>query len=93
MEDKNLNPQIQKLLQEYKAYAQEQGFQVNPNEQIAEGVARAILMREQAFGEKYCPCRKVTNDKKADKKIICPCDYHQDEIKKDGHCYCNLFVK
>jgi len=91
--EKELSLKVKKLLKECEDYAKSQGFRVNPNPQIAEGVARAILLREQAYGERYCPCRKLTNDKKADKKIICPCSYHKKEIANDGHCYCNLFVK
>ena len=44
-------------------------------------------------GEVYCPCRVVTGDKEKDDEIICPCIFHRQEISKDGHCKCNLFVK
>jgi ferredoxin-thioredoxin reductase catalytic subunit len=93
MAEKDLEQIIKKLLKDFDEYAKKNGFRLNPNEKIAEGVIRALLIREKSFGKKYCPCRKLSNDKKADKKIICPCDYHLEEIKKDGHCYCNLFVK
>ncbi len=26
-------------------------------------------------------------------KIICPCQSSREEIAKDGHCFCGLFVK
>lgn len=89
----NIEQKIEELIAQYEEYAKEKGFKLNPNKKIVEGVARALLMREESFGEKYCPCRKTTGDKDADKKIICPCAYHLEEIEKDGHCYCNLFVK
>ena len=89
----NIDEKIKNLLAEYEDYAKENGFRVNPNSQIAEGIVRALLMKEESFGERYCPCRKMTGELEEDKKIICPCIYHKEEIEKDGHCHCNLFVK
>ena len=79
--------------EEYKKYAEDNGFKLNPNEQIVDVVLAGLKRNEEKHGERYCPCRRVTGDREADKKIICPCIYHKDEIEKDGHCHCNLFVK
>ena len=84
---------IENLIEEYKKYAQENGLKLNSNSKIVEGILRGLLAREEKFGARYCPCRRVTGDKEEDKKIICPCIYHKEEIKKDGRCHCNLFVK
>lgn len=84
---------MEELIKQYKEYAEKNGFQLNPNEKIVEGVVRGLLAREEKFGQKYCPCRRVTGNAEEDKKIICPCIYHKDEIQKDGHCHCNLYVK
>jgi ferredoxin-thioredoxin reductase catalytic subunit len=89
MEEKD----IQDLIKKNKEYAESKGFKLNPNETVVLGVTKGLLIRKENFGELYCPCRKMTNDKKADKRIICPCVYHEEEINKDGHCFCNLFVK
>lgn len=93
MEQEELEQQVQKLKKEYEDYAKENGFKVNPNIQISEGIVRALLMKEESFGARYCPCRKMTGELEEDKKIICPCIYHKEEIEKDGHCHCNLFTK
>lgn len=85
--------EIEKLIKKYEKYAKENGFKLNPNKKIVENIVKSLLLREEKFGQKYCPCRRVTNNKEEDKKIICPCIYHKEEIKKDEHCYCNLFVK
>jgi ferredoxin-thioredoxin reductase catalytic subunit len=84
---------MEELIKKYEQYAKDNGFKLNPNEKITEGIIKGLLMRQEKFGEKYCPCRRVTEDKEEDKKIICPCVYHKEEIEKDGHCLCNLFVK
>lgn len=31
-----------------------------------------------------CPCRMIPT--------LCPCEYHEEEIKENGRCYCGLFV-
>lgn len=84
---------MEELIKQYKEYAEKNGFQLNPNEKIVEAVVKGLLSREEKFGQKYCPCRRVTGNIEEDKKIICPCVYHKDEIQKDGHCHCNLYVK
>jgi ferredoxin-thioredoxin reductase catalytic subunit len=84
---------IENLIKKNEEYARSKGFKLNPNETIVSGVTNGLLARKENFGELYCPCRKITGDKKADKRIICPCVYHESEIENDGHCFCNLFVK
>lgn len=83
---------IEELIQEYEKYAKENGFRLNPDENITKNLIKGLLEREKEFGEKYCPCRRITGDKKEDKKIICPCVYHKEEIVRDGRCLCRLFV-
>jgi len=79
--------------EEYKKYAKKNGIKLNPNEKIVDGIIAGLKRNEEKYGERYCPCRRVTGDKEIDKKIICPCVYHKEEIEKDGYCYCKLFVK
>lgn len=81
------------LIQEYRAYAESQGFSLNPNQEIVEGLVRSLLEKERKLGKRFCPCRQLTLDQKEDQKIICPCFYHSQEIKEQGHCLCGLFVK
>ena len=89
----NIEQEVKNLISEYEEYAQANGFQLNPNLQIVQGVVKGLLQRKETSGERYCPCRKMTNNKEEDQKIICPCVYHKDEISNDGHCHCNLFVR
>lgn len=84
---------IEEIIQEYEKYAKENGFELNPDRKIVENIVKALIEREKKFGKRYCPCRRITGNKEEDKKIICPCIYHKEEIEKEGHCHCNLFVK
>jgi len=83
----------EELIKQYENYAQANGLKLNPDIKIVEAIVKGLLMKEEKFGARYCPCRRVTGDKEEDKKIICPCIYHKEEIKKEGHCLCNLFVR
>ncbi|MFA5169702.1 MAG: ferredoxin-thioredoxin reductase catalytic domain-containing protein [Candidatus Paceibacterota bacterium] len=88
-----MDEEMEKLIKISEDYARSKGFKLNPNRAVVEGIVKGLLAHKENFGEIYCPCRKVTGNKDEDKKIICPCIYHLDEITKDGHCFCNLFVK
>lgn len=83
---------VEELIKEYEAYAVENGFKLNPDKKVVEGIVKVLLEREKKFGARYCPCRRITGNKEEDKKIICPCVYHKEEVEKDGYCLCRLFV-
>ena len=82
-----------KFIEEYREYAEKQGISLNSNEKMVEAIVGGLLNREEKFGQKYCPCRKITGNREEDKKIICPCVYRHQEIKEQGRCLCGLFVK
>ncbi|OOP54865.1 MAG: ferredoxin:thioredoxin reductase [Candidatus Brocadia carolinensis] len=80
---------IRTLLNEYTVRSH---YKLNPDDKIVDRVVKGLAMRTIKFGYAYCPCRLVTGDKDRDRKIICPCVYHEEEIERDGECHCNLFV-
>jgi len=66
---------------------------LNPDKKVVEEIMRGLLMNEKKYGKRYCPCRRVTGDAKEDAKKICPCFWHEEEIARDGKCFCGLYVK
>ena len=74
-------------------YAEKAGYDLNPDEGMLDLVLEGMARNHLKYGKKYCPCRIVTGDEKEDKKIICPCVYHKDEIDTNGSCHCELFFK
>jgi len=83
----------EKLIKEYQEYAERNNFQLNPDRRVMERIVRGLLEREKKYKARYCPCRRITFNLEEDKKIICPCQFMRNEIEKQGHCLCGLFVK
>lgn len=83
----------EKLKKETEEYAKKVGIKLNPDEKAVDVVINGLLKNKTEKGENYCPCRIVTGDKKKNKEIICPCVFHMNEIKQQGHCKCFLFVR
>jgi ferredoxin-thioredoxin reductase catalytic subunit len=88
-----LDKEGQLLLKKLKTYADSEGFILNENEKALEGIIQGLLRNKKFKGDIYCPCRLVTGDKEKDKRIACPCIFHQGEIELQGHCKCTLFWK
>ena len=84
---------IKKIIEDYEKYAKKAGFRLNPEREALETLVRGLLLNEKRYGERYCPCRRVVGDREEDKKKICPCVWHREEIREMGHCHCRLFVK
>jgi thioredoxin len=84
---------IEEIIKIYQAYAEENGFRLNPDRETVEILVKGILENEKRYGARYCPCRRVTGNPEQDKPKICPCQWHKEEIEKDGHCFCGLFHK
>ena len=74
-------------------YARKMGFKLNSDREALDYVLGGLAARKEKFGRRYCPCRIVTGDAEEDRKIICPCIYHKEEIKQDGKCHCELFFR
>jgi len=81
------------LLELSEKHAKKNKFKLNPDKSHLNLILNGLLENEKKYGEVYCPCRVVTGNKAEDKKKICPCFWHKQEIKKFGHCLCRLFTK
>jgi ferredoxin-thioredoxin reductase catalytic subunit len=79
------------LLEWATEYARSRGYVLNPEEKRLKTVIKGLVRNKQRFGARYCPCRIRSGDIEKDKAIVCPCIYHEKEIKEQGSCHCNLF--
>ncbi|MFH0802958.1 MAG: ferredoxin-thioredoxin reductase catalytic domain-containing protein [bacterium] len=73
-------------------YSQKSGYPLDPDQETVSMIIEGLAKNKERYGYAYCPCRVVTGDPAEDRKIICPCIYHRDEIAKDGHCHCHLYT-
>jgi ferredoxin-thioredoxin reductase catalytic subunit len=78
------------LRERIRRYAESHGFILNPKAERLDLVIKGLHTNTVKHGAEYCPCRIRTGDVEEDKKIICPCIYHKDEIEKEGSCHCKL---
>ena len=90
MELEEIKKEIKRRLEKY---VKESLYRFNPDKEKVELILSGLTKRKEKSGFAYCPCRVPSGDKKEDKKIICPCAYHKEEIAKDGICLCGLFVR
>ena len=91
MDDKlgELEADARKLVEGYVAASP---YELNPNSKHVDKIIKSLAKKKLKKGFFYCPCRMLSDDKETDAKIICPCEYHKEEIEKDGICSCDLFV-
>lgn len=79
---------VEKQVEEYRKHAEEAGYTLN--EKTAPHIAKALERCDN-----YCPCKgaRLTGDKEKDAFLLCPCTEHHQEIKDNGKCCCNLYLK
>lgn len=68
----------------------------NPEREINENIAIGLTRQKLTYGKRYCPCFAVSGDTKEEQKRannrVCPCKPAiEDEIPKDGKCFCGIF--
>ncbi|MFC1598894.1 ferredoxin-thioredoxin reductase catalytic domain-containing protein [Patescibacteria group bacterium] len=68
-------------------------IQLNPDESVLKDLAQAMGNFLKDGKQAYCPCRVLTGNELADKKIICPCYFYMGEIELEGKCHCSLYIK
>ena len=77
---------------EILAVAKADGYTLNPDREITEGIIGGIAANEEQLGYWRCPCRMSNGDRAQDEDIICPCAYRDADLEQYGRCYCALYV-
>lgn len=68
------------------------GFSFNRDETLVMDLLESLLKNKERYGYMSCPCRLAAGDREADRDIICPCIYREDDVREYGSCYCGLYV-
>jgi ferredoxin-thioredoxin reductase catalytic chain len=72
--------------------AEASGYHLNPDQEFTQSLVEGLLVNEERYGYRACPCRLATGEKQKDLDIICPCDYRDPDLSDWGSCYCALYV-
>ncbi|MBE0432609.1 ferredoxin:thioredoxin reductase [candidate division WOR-3 bacterium] len=85
-------PEYNENLARIRKIAGQQGHLLNPDEERIRKVVGLMTMNNNEFGKYYCPC-KQNHPLDPAKDVLCPCPGMEEEIAKDGHCFCKLFYQ
>jgi len=86
-----MNKEERQITESSKAYAEAKGLELNRDKKVLGLVVSALAKNLREKGKPYCPCRPLEGNEEEDNKKVCPCYWHLEEVKKDGHCKCRLF--
>lgn len=88
-----MEEKIEEIIKESEEYVKKNGWRLNPDQKVVERLVRGMLENEKKYGARYCPCRRIMGNPEKDRPKICPCVWHREEIEREGHCLCGLFVR
>lgn len=83
--------QVKKQDKWMKKYIAQKNYALNPSWMMSTNLQIWASEMEATFGQRFCPCFEPSSDAALNKKMMCPCEYIEDEIKEYGTCHCALF--
>ena len=83
---------VESLYEMLRKVQEPRGYFFNKDKERVFDLLEALIVNKDRYGYMACPCRLASNDKEADKDIICPCVYRTPDVEEFGSCYCNLYV-
>lgn len=83
--------QVKKQHKWIQKYTAKNNYALNPSWMMSTNLEVWLSEMEATFGKRYCPCFEPSGDAELDKKMMCPCEFIDDEIKEYGTCHCALF--
>ena len=83
--------QVKKQDKWIQKYIMQKNYALNPSWMMTTNLKIWLSEMEATFGKRYCPCFEPSGNAQLDKKMLCPCEFIEDEIKEYGTCHCALF--
>jgi ferredoxin-thioredoxin reductase catalytic chain len=83
---------VDKTYEKLKKEAEAAGYRFTPDAAFARELIQGLLVNEERYGYRACPCRLASGSRADDLDIICPCDYRDADLETYGACYCALYV-
>jgi ferredoxin-thioredoxin reductase catalytic chain len=84
--------EVKNLLAVLNKEAESGGYHLNPDTEVTEELVKGLLVNENRYGYRSCPCRLAAGEKEKDLDIICPCDYRDIDLNEYNTCYCGLYA-
>ena len=67
-------------------------YEFFPEKTVVEEVQKGLADNHRIKGYRYCPWMPLSGDPVEDRKKICPCERHHEDIERDGFCIWMFFV-
>lgn len=84
--------EVDKLHDQLKKIQEPKGYCFNNDKDYTAPLLEELLVTKARYGYMACPCRIANGSYEADKDIICPCAYREQDMKEYGACFCGLYV-
>lgn len=91
-DDETFGEALVRVTRAAERYARKSGLPLNPDPAVRGYVLRGLARNLVTHGGAYCPCRSVTGESEQDRRNICPCRTHREEVEQMGACECGLYV-
>ncbi|MDP2848630.1 MAG: ferredoxin-thioredoxin reductase catalytic domain-containing protein [Humidesulfovibrio sp.] len=82
----------EKLYESLKTIQEPKGYFFNPDMSMTMPLMESLLINKDRMGYMACPCRLANGTFDADRDIVCPCEYREQDVKEYGACFCGLYV-
>jgi len=84
--------EAEKLFEELSSQIKDRGYYLNSDREFTNSLLKGLLVNQERYGYRACPCRLASGVKARDLDIICPCDYRDQDLNDHGACFCGLYV-
>lgn len=83
---------LPELIKKLKPFLEKRGYFFNPDEEMTNALLEGLLVNQERYGYRFCPCRLATGEYLPDRDAVCPCDVRDRDIAEFGSCFCGLYV-
>ncbi|MGB5909964.1 MAG: ferredoxin-thioredoxin reductase catalytic domain-containing protein [Promethearchaeia archaeon] len=81
------------MLEYIKQVSKKNNWILNKDQKTLNELIEGLVENKKKYGYQSCPCRLASGVRDLDRDLICPCEYAPLDIKEQGACYCNLYMR
>ena len=85
-------PEVLTLYERLRRIQEPKGYFFNTDLEMTFDLLEQLMGTKAHYSYMACPCRLANGEIGADRDIICPCVYREEDVKEYGSCYCGLYV-